>query len=643
MSTSGYPVADTAKGAWENNANLFADTPTFAIPRSGAIEKFDPMEWEPDWSNPLNRKLMYCIMPGASSMVTPIARVYVHPSYGEGSAYITDAPVNKLSPESAPSLFQQELYAGAITVSNGSLNSAEFNSTNGYASTIMWVGVPGNAGTNEGPLAALYGMGGSYDTGWGLTISGDAHQARAFVANSGTYEFASFQPLVSGKLNVVISSAPLDTTGTLVKPTAIGVRNGLIHPHSSGTARVNPIVSEFALGPRGQLNGASQDTYCGFYTYAAFVWSEELPTHIQAALVQDPRIILKRTRVRKPAAALLRVYDSTLPLYTQVDDAPTCDTSDFIYTDETSSATLQLSAVDDPASSTGHALTYKARSDSGGDLVVTLQQGGVSSALVVPKIWTRKQPAILSIDTTNPLTRRLDPKVYTWDWGGGVPLVATPYGVARQFSNSGVHYFTNPWLLGSSVFLWFRPESEVAWSALIKDGDLRMRFYCCGSTTTIKSLSFGGGTSLSSANLHSYLPINKWAKMSFSMEDGHVTTYVNGVAVDDTTGTAGQWNGATSFGIGDMEGTINAKVVMAAYWPRRMLTPAEHLSLHTDPWQLFKPRRAAIYSGGAAAIATRTHNNVPTDWTDYTMTLTTEEADSITDYSKLHVKLDGTP
>ena len=47
----------------------------------------------------------------------------------------------------------------------------------------------------------------------------------------------------------------------------------------------------------------------------------------------------------------------------------------------------------------------------------------------------------------------------------------------------------------------------------------------------------------------------------------------------------------------------------------------------------------ATLKQGATTIATRTYTGVASSWTDYTMTLTSGECDSITDYSALSVTL----
>lgn len=78
-------------------------------------------------------------------------------------------------------------------------------------------------------------------------------------------------------------------------------------------------------------------------------------------------------------------------LYAVVDETTANDT-DYIYTSSASTCEMALSAVTDPASSSGQVVRYRAKSDYGNDLVATLKQGGTTIATrthtSVPATWT---------------------------------------------------------------------------------------------------------------------------------------------------------------------------------------------------------------------------------------------------------------
>lgn len=401
MATIGYPVADTVKGAWSSSLNRQA-SPYPGLMRGESNELFDATQWEPDWSNPLARELVAVIMPAGKPVEDGGqggATVYVNPVHsGAGITIWGDYSCHTaLSPQGLPSIRVVENSGGYLSIN---AVYSIFDASSGYASTVMWVGVPGAPGaSSQAPLASLYVGGGTFDScSCGLAMAADARRVRGMSSDvTAGYSYTDYAPLIPGRMNVAITSAPLDIVGTLAKPSGVATTRDLYKPNTGGTTVVNTSAYEFSVGNRGSIDGGSSSECGGFYTYAALVWRRELSAAEKVALVSDPRAIMKRRHPSKSHIFTLRNYDSALPLYTQVDDTPTCDTSDFIYTDEASSATLQLSAVDDPASSTGHALTYKARSDNGGDLVVSLQEETAPSTYTtratrthnnVPTDWT---------------------------------------------------------------------------------------------------------------------------------------------------------------------------------------------------------------------------------------------------------------
>lgn len=402
MGDTSYPIADTVRGTWDHSANLPEFKQPLVAARELSREVFDPTRWEPNWDNPIARELHFVVSAGVmpdDTMPTYNAKLYQNSRYvaspiGLGSIFDrTCLP----SPEGVPSIWIPENNYEWISVTSGL--STYFDYTVGYDATIMWIGVPGNAGSYRSVLSSFYSGGGEFIESFGLALSADARSVQAFIGNSGPgLLFTDPSPLIHGRMNVVITSMPLDITGTLPKPTNIVGRKDLTKPHTGGTSYVNPHAGEWCMGSRGTLDGSlgsNGSDGSGFYTYMMFLWKRELSVAEKVALVKDPTLVLKRTLPPKGRVFTFRNYEANLPLYPQVDE-PVANDTDSIYTTEQGATTLKLGPVDDPGGTTGHQLLYRAKSTDSGDLTVTLKQGTGGGAITiatrthtnVPSTWT---------------------------------------------------------------------------------------------------------------------------------------------------------------------------------------------------------------------------------------------------------------
>ena len=665
--TEAYPIADVSKGAWDNSANLLVGAPTLILPRGFSKETFNPADWEPDWSNPITNKLALGFSPGKgnSNNTDRLYRKHSHPEFSSytvmESTLTAGMTCNIPSPEGIPSLVFPANAHTYLELFAGTLFNTYFNSISGYAATVMWIGVPGEPSTYQMALAATYGAGGNYGYGgFGLALSADARQVRGFVASSSTFDWSDYMPLLPNQMNVAITSMPVNTSGgSLPMPTDIVSKPGLRRTVASGT-KTNPNTGSFCVGSRGMIDGSTAES-AGHYTYGAYLWARELSPEEKIALTQDPRIMMKRVKPAPIRSFASRVYDADLPLYTQVDDQVDYDPTDFMYTETDVPAILQLGTVDDPEMSTEHELSYTAKStDGSGQLAVTLQQTGNIAALPVfnpvqaftypeidlstvgRKFYTVMVPSWngKSAWSYDAVAKKVFPEGNTSSWPGRI----TRRGL---LTGEGNYDFSEPHILrihevtdSYTLVAWINTDKVTTKHTICQISDVHYLHmsnsggYKIAGTTRFSSS--GAITLLDTVDIQA----NKDYIIVYRYIAGvGVSLFVNGVQV-----ASGSYSDAVT-----VYSPYNAQRLTSSYGSYFQgiafcaLTDAEILKLSADPYHIFKKRKNRFYMPAPRDIATRTHTNVPPDWTEYNIELTEEEADLITDYSKLHVKLGGTP
>jgi hypothetical protein len=330
-------------------------------------------------------------------------------------------------------------------------------------------------------------------------------------------------------------------------------------------------------------------------------------------------------------------------LYAMVDESAVSD-ADYVTTSTASTCELALTPVTDPATSTGQVVTIRAKSVAGSTLVATLKQPdipGYTGGLFLPRRWNRAPQMPVEIDTGNYFARRIDPPMFR---AKGLPVaIDGKYGEISNIANSGGFTFKTPWILYSTVFLLFKLTSVNTWSSILKSSTNYIRLYTCAGSTTEKFLTLRGAVGLSSGNIHSSIPLNTWVLLSASVINGGIRLFSDGKLIDAVSASPQQWNGG-SLTVGDAEGTINAKIAFAAYWPGWVFSDTEHLEFAKNPWQIFKPRKQISYfsvPSTPGTIATRTFSSLGSSFADYQMTLTTPECDAITDYNNLSITLEA--
>jgi hypothetical protein len=109
-----------------------------------------------------------------------------------------------------------------------------------------------------------------------------------------------------------------------------------------------------------------------------------------------PKLLLLEAQYAKPDADITDgnwlASTGSSDLYTCIDESIYNDT-DYIFTRSLSTATISLSSLDDPLTSSDHIIKYRAKGDGSTDLVVRLKQG-----LTTIATWTETN--VVTSETT---------------------------------------------------------------------------------------------------------------------------------------------------------------------------------------------------------------------------------------------------
>jgi hypothetical protein len=366
-------------------------------------------------------------------------------------------------------------------------------------------------------------------------------------------------------------------------------------------------------------------------------------------------------------------------LYAMLDEETASDAPDYITTSTAyDPCELALSAVTDPATSSGQVITIRAKSSAGSTLVATLKQpGGISGGLFLPRRWTKQPQGAVEVDWGNPLTKSLAAAI-VYAGGKHIELITkqtfagTSTPTTRPMRSvgtpqGGIGFYTTGQTLARPTPADSIIGNWTVFAETIPTGDTAIANYtidlvlCSGDEGNM--YGFGLGTD------QFYYPNNVCVVQNATSGVTGVSSYI-GTGVDQYTHrVCATYNGTQfSFYSGGklisssayttnpvansgrrlnlarrpVYGTTTQNCIGVVLVFSRALSDAEIAPISQNPWQIFKPKKQVIYSFGTpSTIATRTFSSLSSSFADYQINLTPTECDSITDYNNLSIVLEA--
>jgi hypothetical protein len=341
-------------------------------------------------------------------------------------------------------------------------------------------------------------------------------------------------------------------------------------------------------------------------------------------------------------------------LYAMLDEETASDAPDYITTSTAyDPCELALSAVTDPATSSGQVITIRAKSSVGSTLVATLKQpGGISGGLFLPRRWTKQPQGAVEVDRGNMFGRHV-----ICGFVGNVPVNNTtqPTNLVPIIGASGkilsVSTYNQPGI-GMNIS---RPGVPIK-SFIMRNSttDLSSMYPMLMLTGEANSFIFSTDSYLvvRKSGVDSYSPIaffNNYEgqhQSAVSCDSGAVNFYKSYQLLAPAGGLSnfGVTGETVSFlGNNSTSRCTTVEYILAFDVNLKDSGLSAYLgSLDRNPWQIFKPKKQVIYSFGTpSAIATRTFSSLGSSFADYQINLTPTECDSITDYSNLSISLEA--